>query len=206
MCYAKIVVKDNYEKRGDLVLRSYIRAIKKLKVNALLSNDLTSNIEKAFIYGEVRDNEFHELLTDKVIDYKYYEKIPDNEIEIVRCLPIPKLYQMKKVFDHVLFGKNNDLDIEVSTDEELAGDRIVELHAYDNFLSNINPFKRLSEANNGESYNAYNEFLYKIKMVSKIRELDSIPYVDDEYEVKEYQQRPEIDTSKIFKIGSYVKK
>ena len=58
MNYAKIVVKSNYEKRGDLVLRSYIRAIKKLKVNALLCNDLTSDIEKAYIYGEIKDEDF----------------------------------------------------------------------------------------------------------------------------------------------------
>ena len=47
MEYVRIVVKDNYEKRGDLVLRSYIRGLKKINANVLLSNSIMPGVEKA---------------------------------------------------------------------------------------------------------------------------------------------------------------
>ena len=39
MKYAKIIIKNNYEKKGDIVLRSYIRALKRVgKVGELFLN------------------------------------------------------------------------------------------------------------------------------------------------------------------------
>ena len=38
MEYAKIIVKGDYNTRGDLVLRSYIRALIKIKAVELLEN------------------------------------------------------------------------------------------------------------------------------------------------------------------------
>ena len=68
MKYAKIVVKNNYEKRGDLVLRSYIRALRKINEERLLDG------ENALIYGIIDDeNKFHELFTDEIIECPYIE-------------------------------------------------------------------------------------------------------------------------------------
>ena len=67
MEYAKIVVKNNYEKRGDLVLRSYVRALRKIQEGRLLDGD------NACIYGVIDDEKkFHELFTNIVIDYDDY--------------------------------------------------------------------------------------------------------------------------------------
>ena len=52
MSYAKITVKSDYEKRGDLVLRSYVRGLQKIEADLLLDND------KAYIYGIVDLNKF----------------------------------------------------------------------------------------------------------------------------------------------------
>ncbi len=187
MSFARILVKDNYEQRGDLVLRSYIRAVKKLKVHALLCHDLLSNVEKAYIYGEIKeDNKFHEFFTDRVIDYDDYEIIPDDDIEVLRQLPLSKIYQVKQIFDYVLFNRKYDGKIEVSSEIELAEDRVVEEEAYSKFLSVINSYMRLGRSNNKGMSNAYNNFLYKVKVVNKIKELDNRPYEFDQYDVDSY--------------------
>ena len=63
MSFARIKIKNNYEKRGDLVLRSYIRALKKAKANLLLDGD------DAYVYGVVDKNgTFHELFTKETLN------------------------------------------------------------------------------------------------------------------------------------------
>ena len=184
MNYSRIVIKSNYEKRGDLVLRSYIRAVKKLKLNALLCNDLLSHNEKAYIYGEIKeDNKFHEFITDKVIDFDNYELISDEEIEVIRQLPLSKLVQARTVFEHVLFNKPYDGKLEISTMEDLANDRSVEFDGYDKFCSSINPYRRLSSNEDPILYNAYNNFLFKIKMLNRMKKIDTEPIEYDQYEV-----------------------
>ena len=96
---------------------------------------------------------------------------------------------MKKINQKVLFGKNVDLEIEVSTSEELAKDRAVEFEAYNDHLSRINPYMRLSEAEQSR-YNAYNDFGEKLKEIKKMRKINNV--VDnDEYYVRSYYPRPE---------------
>lgn len=187
MDYARIVIKSNYEKRGDLVLRSYIRAIKKLKVNALLCNDLTSDIEKAYIYGEIKDDgKFYELFSNRVIDCDNYEMVPDEEISFFRGIPLSKIYKIKKVIEYVLFNRKLEFDFEVSSAEELAEDRAVEFRAYNSLLSGINPYPRLGENDNKAINNAYNNLQYKLKMIKKMKEIDQSVIEHDQYEVREY--------------------
>ncbi len=187
MSFARIIIKDNYEQRGDLVLRSYIRAVKKLKVNALLCNDLLRDVEKAYIYGEIKeDNMFHEFFTDRVIDYDDYEEVTDDEIEVIRQLPLSKIYQVKQIFDNILFNRKYDGKIEISNEIELAKDRVIEEEAFSKFLSGINSYMRLGEKNNKGVSNAYNNFLYKIKVAKKMREMDNRPYEFDQYDVDSY--------------------
>ena len=185
MNYAKIVVKDNYEKKGDLVLRSYIRALKKIKSKLLLDGD------KAYIYGKIDENgKFHELFTKEIIDYDNYEAASVDEVLGLVYLPLTQIDQIKKIINNVLFGRNIDFDFEISSIEELAQDRTVEFQAYLNFLSRINPYMRLGEEENQEKYNAYNNFQYKINQLKAMRR-DIVSKVDyDEYDVSYYHERP----------------
>lgn len=180
MNYAKIVVKNNYAKRGDLVLRSYIRALSKIKAELLLDGD------SAFIYGIIDEKgKFHELFTKEIIDYEYFTYIPHEEyLELCR-LPESEAKEIEKVIANVLFGKARDFDFEISSIEDLARDRAVEFDAYDKFLSRINPYMRLSD-NNQELYNAYNNFQYKIDQLKVMRNLDNHTRDVDLYDIYEY--------------------
>lgn len=180
MKYAKIIVKNNYEKRGDLVLRSYVRALEKVNAIRFLEND------NAIIYGVVdEDNNFYELFTNEIINYDNYILVSVEEIFEVGVMPDNIKSLMQKINQRILFGKDVKLDFEVSTIEELAKDRAVELDAYDKFLSRINPYQRLSNGSDC-SLNDYNDFMRKIEEVKIIERMDRNLSNDfDEYEVLE---------------------
>ena len=164
MKYAKIVIKNNYEKRGDLVLRSYLRALKRINANLLLGEN------EAYVYGTVdENNKFHELLTGEVIEFDYFKTISEGDILRVLNLPIEELYKIKKCINSVLFGNGVDSD---SSIEEKAEDRYVEFDAYDKFLSRINPYERLSSDENQLMNFRYNHFPSKVKETNRIIELD----------------------------------
>ena len=185
MKYAKIVVKSNYEKRGDLVLRSYVRALKKVGEKGFLDGD------NAFIYGVIDDNNrFHELFTNEIIDYDNYVLVDVDEIFDAYYTRDEHYELLNKIMHKVLFDKNNNLDLEISTMEELAEDRSIEFDAYDSFLSRINPYMRLS-SDNQELYNAYNNFLYKIEQIKIMKRIDQAKRDVDSYEVYDYLERPE---------------
>ena len=180
---AKIIVKSNYEKRGDLVLRSYIRALKKLGVNFLLEND------NAIIYGAVDETgKFYELFSNIIIDYDGYVDITKEEYDelsrFVANTSLDEMNVLRDIMKKVLFNYDIDFNCEISTIEELAKDRAVEFDAYDKFLSVINPYQRLTD-DNIDSFNDYNNFERKIEAIKKIRKNDSNSIEDDEYEVLE---------------------
>ena len=169
MKYTKIIVKSNYEKRGDLVLRSYIRALKKVNANLLLNDD------DAIIYGWVDDDgNFYELFTNTAINYDGYVPVQAEE-DVSFCHSFTNLSEndinvLRKIIKKVLFNDDSvNLGFEVSSMEDLANDRIVEFNAYDNYLSRINPYPRLSEINGIHSYNDYNSFLRKIEELNKMK-------------------------------------
>ena len=178
MSYAKITVKSNYEKRGDLVLRSYVRGLQKIEAMSLLDND------KAYIYGVVdQKGVFHELFTKQIIDFDEYVEVPIEECSMLTSLPNDLTSKIYKITQCTLFDCDMEFDFEISTMEELANDRKVEFDAYDMFLSRINPYQRLE--NNPQGYNDYNSFSRKIEEIKKMRELDQRKPSYDEYEVVE---------------------
>ena len=179
MKYAKIIVKNNYEKRGDLVLRSYIRALKKIYETRLIDG------ENALIYGVIDDNnEFHELFTNEVINYDDYIYVDTVEIFDTLMASDNQKKLLNKIMEKVLFGKDISIDFEISTTEELAKDRTIEFEAYNNYLSRINPYQRLND--NPNLYNNYNNFLYKIEKLNEMKRMDSRTRQEfDEYEVLE---------------------
>lgn len=178
MEYAKITVKSEYEKRGDLVLRSYVRAVHLLNINLLFDSN------NAYIYGIVDDNgDFYEYFTGNFVDYCDYNIIDSSEYSQLLNINEDDKKLLTGLMDKVLFNKKNDLQLDIASVDELALDRKVEMDAYDKFLSRINPYNRLTNQTN--YYNDYNNFLRKIFEIKKMKELDSFPYESDEYEVLE---------------------
>lgn len=162
MRYGKIVVKSNYEKKGDLVLRSYVRAMQKANLNAFLEG------ENGIIYGEINeDGLFHELLTNKVIDYDDYEELTLSDIERLFNKEVWDIDIARNIIRKIIFKENVKLDFEVSTMEEKAKDRAIEFEAYDKFLSKINPYMRLGDVQEDDNYFNYDNFSYKCKVLKK---------------------------------------
>ncbi len=184
MKYAKIIVKNDYEKRGDLVLRSYIRALKKINAKSLLNGD------EAFIYGVVDDNnKFYEFFTKQIIDYHNYQDASIDEILNLSYLSLTQVDQIVKVIKNVLYNENIDFDFEISSIEDLACDRAIEFEAYMNFLSRINPYKRLTLTDNQDIYNGYNNFFYKISELKKMAKMDEQVEDYDEYNLENYYKK-----------------
>ena len=204
MKYAKIIVKNNYEKRGDLVLRSYVRALKKIKAKLLLDND------NAFIYGKVdEEGRFHEWFTKEIIDFNHYENASVDEILGLSYLSLTKIDQIKKVIKYVIFNKNIDFDFEISAIEELATDRAIEFEAYNNFLSRINPYMRLGDNEDQNIYNAYNNFACKINEIKNMDAMNKKVIDYDGYDINNYYEevRSDIDTDdKEYLIFDFSKK
>ena len=185
--YAKIIIKNNYEKRGDLVLRSYIRALKKIgKIGELLLNG-----NEAFIFGVVDPNGlFHELFTNNVIDYHDHSKLTNSEYgslcDIFVNISDEESETLKHIMENVLFGEKKDLGFEVSTREELSQDIYVEFDAFNNYLSGINPFQRLLPEEDQSYYNAYNSLYFKVRAHNRMKRLDKTVGFD-EYDIDNYE-------------------
>ncbi len=162
MKYVKIVVKSDYENEGDLVLRSYVRALKKANLKPFLDGD------KGIIYGEVKeDGVFHELLTGKAIDYDEIEELTISDVERLFNKEPWDLETAKKIIRKIIFREKVELDFEVSTMEENAMDRAIEFEAYNECLSKINPYMRLGEVTEDNNYFNYDNFSYKCKVLKK---------------------------------------
>ena len=181
MEFARIVVKKDYEKRGDLVLRSYIRALNIIDETRLIDGDV------AYIYGVIDDNKkFHELFTNEVIDFDNYELVGIEEIFEIDTMPSKRKEYLAKIMRNILFGEKIILDFEVSTMEELSEDRAVEFEAYNNYLSGINPYQRLLSSDDQSKYNAYNSLVCKIKAIKEMKRLDKTDSFD-QYEQAVYE-------------------
>ncbi len=154
MYLGKIVVKNNYEKKGDLVYRPLIRAYHENGLDSFISGD------NVYLLGIVRDNIFYELFTWKSIPYSDYEIITYEEFDsILDSLPLENARILKKTINNFVFNKNSDKNYNASSIEELAKDRMVEFMAYNNNLTDINPYE--------EPLNGYNDFEYKCKVLNK---------------------------------------
>ena len=151
MVLGKIVVKSNYEQKGDLVFRPLVRSYKSNGFEAFINED------KALILGIVRDNVFYELFTGEIIPYNNYEVIGSEEFDnLLDSLSCKEIRIMKKSINNVVFGIENSNRNEISLEEQ-AYDRAIEFNAYNHDLSKINPYE--------EPVNGYNDFIYKCKVL-----------------------------------------
>ena len=182
MKYAKIIVKNNYRRRGDLVLRSYIRALEKIKADSLL------NEGEAYIYGRV-DGEgvFHELFTGKDIGFNRFVYVSKEELLQIARMDKDQISRIRQIIKGVLFKENTEIDFEISNPSELAEDRKVEFEAYNGFLSRINPYARLSN----NSLNDYDNFLKKIEALKDMAKYDDIEPDFDAYDINSYYEEKE---------------
>ena len=169
MEYAKIIVKNDYEKRGDLVLRSYIRALKK----AGKAGELLLNGDEGIIFGVIDlDGNFN-----NIIDYNGHSKLTQSEYnnlcDIFVNLEDEKVSLLQNIMEAVLFDEKIDLGFDVSTMEELSKDRYVEFDAYNDYLSRIDPFPKLSDNDDLRLPYAFNILSFKIKAIKEIQRIDS---------------------------------
>ena len=155
MLFGKIIVKDDYEKRGDLVFRPLIRAYKALGLDSFFEDD-----NAVVLLGIVKDDSFYEIFTWKKIDYSNFEIIDLDEFEsIISNMSLDKARMLKKTINNLVFNKHEEICFDSSSIEKLARDRAVEFNAYNKSLTDINPYQ--------EPFNAYNDFNYKCKVLEK---------------------------------------
>ena len=151
MVLGKIIVKSDYENKGDLVYRPLVRAY--------LQNGFINFMQKdkVFLLGIIKNGVFYELFTRKVIPTTKYEEISVHEFKsLIDSLSEEQIEELKMTINDSLSGNDTH-----STMEELATDRAVEFDAYNNDLSKINPY--------AEPLNGYGDFEYKCKILEKKR-------------------------------------
>lgn len=187
MDYAKIVVKNNYEKRGDLVLRSYVRALKKIGE----PGKFLLNGDEALIYGVIDlDGKFHEIFTNNVIDFSGHSSLTKSEYNdlcsIFIDLTDEEAELLQAIMESVLFEEKRDLGFEVSTMSELSEDRYVEADAFNDFLSGVNPYPRLLPNSDQSVMMAFNSLKYKLAIIKNMKRFNKEPGID-EYNQENYE-------------------
>lgn len=146
-----IPVGYRYSEKGDIVLRSYVRALKKANLKQLLS--LGGNI--AYVVGEIDENgRFIEYFTKKEIPCHRYELASDNVIKYLIAQTSNERVLCKGLMLKCLFGKSIDLGFEISTLEERDSDIHEEVRGYEEGLSAINPYEG--------NFMDYDNFLLKV--------------------------------------------
>lgn len=174
LCFAKVVVKNDYQKKGDLVFRPLLRAYNEIGAKALMERG------NALLIGMIdRDGVFHELFTGNEFYCANYEDMDMGYIyEITKSLPKDVIEKIQNVINSLIFKKK----VEVKTPDKIVYEGVnapdyqdelqkikendedlkVEAKAYENGLSLIDPYDK-------ENLNGYRDFLYK---VSKLNELE----------------------------------
>ena len=155
MNYGKIVVKNNYEKKNDLVFRPLVRAYKKIGVNSLMEGD------SAVLLGVINEEDkFVEVFTKEVINYDEYEHVSVlDAYYMLAPIKVEQANMLRKVIGKLVFNKEISEDLEISTMEDLARDRGIEFQAFNDSLTSNNVYS--------EPYNGYNDFNFKLEKVKK---------------------------------------
>ncbi len=154
MVLAKIIVKNEYQEKGDLVYRPLIRVLKEYGLNEIIEDD------QAILLGMVQDGVFYELSTWKEIPYANYQIISRDEFsEIIDHLSVENLHMLRRIINSLIFHRGDDIPFSVSMIEDLARDRGIEFAAYNKDLTAINPYE--------EPYDGYNDFFYKCLVLKK---------------------------------------
>lgn len=159
MIFAKINVKKEYEKRGDLVFRPLARVYEKIGTAYSTKDSVVPLI------GIIYKGEFYELTTWKKIEKAYYEIISFEEFEmILNNLKLENLKLLRKLINYSVFREPSKFDYGISSIEDLAKDRWIDFEGYNNDLTNVNPYQ--------EPLNGYNDFVYKCKMKKLMEDND----------------------------------
>ena len=157
MNFGKILVKNDYEEKGDLVFRPLVRAYKKYGLDKLIQSN------GVIVFGIIYKDVFYELFTKQAIpiDDVFYEEISNEEVHfIVDLLTLDELKLAMEINNAIIF-KMGRRDLIINSMSELANDRYVEYDAFEKSLSSINPYE--------EPYNGYNDFDYKCRKLEKIK-------------------------------------
>lgn len=162
MKYAIILVKKEYEELGDFVFRPVVREYEKIGVGNLLSDN------GAIILGMINENGlFTEFFTSKEIPTDVYIEINDNDLEFfLDGLTDDQKDKISEVIYKVVFN-NHKIDDRTIEDLKLdfaidSHDRGIELDAYENGLSLINPFDMRNP-------NLYKDFVNKLNVCNKAK-------------------------------------
>lgn len=141
--YFKIVIKNNFESKEDIVCRPLIRSFKRVKNNPLLSG------ENAFIYGYSDGDGVYELLTGLPIEYQDSYELVDNSqmLEVwshIFKISEEEINQLRLYISKYIFQNDVKLDYDVFAEEmkDRSFDRFLQFEAYDKGLSLINPFSK----------------------------------------------------------------
>lgn len=157
MFFAKIVVKNNYKEKGDLVYRPLLRVYAKLKTAYNVMDDDVP------LLGFVVDNDFFELTTWRKIPDAEYVIISKEEFEtIISNLKIENLRLLRELIEFSIFNESSKIDYGISTIEDLILDRKIDYDAFNNFLTDINPYE--------ESISEYNNFVHRCMILKNMKE------------------------------------
>ena len=141
----RILIKDHYDKKEDLVSRPLVRAYKKLN---------SENINKfitdggIYLYGFIEDGIIRELVTQQVIDLNNmeYEIVNSSDVlSIMKSLTTKEIQRIYALISKYVFGASVEIDfVEVSTLEEKAKDRAYLFDEYNNNLTALNPYDKVN--------------------------------------------------------------
>lgn len=165
MGFARIVVKNNYAKKGDLVFRRLIRAYQKIGAKSLVNGD------RAIILGIVTDGVFHELFTGKPIEYSYYHDISDEKaVPVIERLKSDEelWFNIELVIRNLVFKEHVVLPYEEDINAPFE-DRKIEAEAYECGLGPIDPYDRGAFENTSDAMEFANNFADKVYFSERIR-------------------------------------
>lgn len=168
MFFAQIVIKDDYEEKGDLVFPRLIREFKENGLDALMKHG------EGFLMGIVTKNGvFHEWFTGAEISFPKYENLDYGDVyQILLSLGKEKTSIAKDVIENILFNREKINDIayedvnsglaiypnEQNNIIDRSSDRMKEQIAFERGLSPINPYDDPE----------YNNFLHKCNIIGEM--------------------------------------
>lgn len=139
----RILIKDHYDKKEDLVSRPLVRAFRKLNSNGI--NKFITD-DGVYIYAHKKGYVVTEIVTQKVMKINGfdYEVVNSGELlKIIKSLKENEIAQLHELIRKYVFGENIDIKfMEVSTMEERASDRAMQFKEYNQGLSNVNPYDK----------------------------------------------------------------
>ena len=151
MKYVKITYKNDYDTNRVKGNRPLLRAFQKGNVKSFIEND------NPIIFAYYRDKYLYELLTNKPLIIKNFE-FEDVDYEdvmsIIKSCSKEELSMVYKIISVMYFNEIIDLGFDITDMEEAWQDRVIQLKAYENGLTDINPYDSVNDysINNVKKY------------------------------------------------------